>query len=180
MSGKPFEGLGDSPLTRGLAWAYGVGQGAHAALRLSGVREVPIPLISIGNIVVGGTGKTPLAGAIANYLGKTRRVAIVSRGYGGNEKGPARVAPDADPRRFGDEPVELASIAKQATVWVARDRIAGARIAMSAGAQTVLLDDGFSYRGLKRDVDLLVFDERGIGNGMLLPAGPLREPPSAI
>lgn len=176
--GKPFEGLGDGAMARSLAWAYGVGQRTHAALRLREVLKVDAPVISVGNLLVGGTGKTPLTAAIAARLAERGPVAIVSRGYGGRERGPLRVTAGDEPYRVGDEPVEMATLVPQAAVWIARDRVAGARAAVAAGAKIVILDDGFGYRSLHRDADLLVFDERGVGNGRLLPAGPLREPVS--
>lgn len=177
---KPFEGLGTGAVPRGLAWAYGVGSRTHAAIRLRDVRQVSAPVISVGNLLVGGTGKTPVCIAIAEELSKTKRVAVVSRGYGGREKGPYRVMPGADPRLTGDEPVEMAAAVPAAQVWIARDRVAGAEAAVAAGAELVILDDGFGYRGLDRDVDLVIFDERGLGNGLLLPAGPLRESPENV
>jgi tetraacyldisaccharide 4'-kinase len=174
--GKPFEGLGEGAMARGLAWAYGMGQRTHAALRMREVIQAGAPVISVGNLLVGGTGKTPLTAAIAAHLSSRGPAAIVSRGYGGRERGPVRVTAGDDPARVGDEPVEMAALAPQAAVWVARDRVAGARAAVAAGARVIVLDDGFGYRSLHRDADLLVFDERGVGNGRLLPAGPLREP----
>lgn len=180
MSGKPFEGLGGGWLSRGLAWLYGVGQRKHSEARQRTAQSVAVPIISVGNLIVGGTGKTPVALALAQHLAERASVAIVSRGYGGKVKGPVRVGPEDDPQRFGDEPVEIAQDALDIAVWVARDRVAGAQAAIDAGAQLIILDDGFSYRALRRDVDLLLFDERGIGNGRLLPAGPLREPLTSI
>jgi tetraacyldisaccharide 4'-kinase len=173
---KPFEGIGTNRIAKGLAWAYGVGQRTHAAMRLQAVEQIGAPVISIGNLLVGGTGKTPFTSLVAAHFARTKRVAIVSRGYGGTERGPVLVPPHADPARFGDEPVEFAQLAPEAAVWVARDRVAGAKAAVASGAELILLDDGFGYRSLARAVDLLLFDERGVGNGLLLPAGPLREP----
>ncbi len=180
MSERPFEGLGDNPLARSLSWAYRVGQRTHSQYRLRHQEQVDVPIVSIGNIVVGGTGKTPLTAAIGRRLADRHRVAILSRGYGGKERGPLRVLEDSDPYAVGDEPVELANAVPRAEVWVARNRVQGARELETEGAEVILLDDGFAYRSLFRDVDLLVFDERGLGNGLLLPAGPLREDPAAI
>lgn len=178
MSGKPFEGLG--PGAKGLAWAYSLGQRVHAGVRLQNVERAGVPVISIGNLLVGGTGKTPVATAIAQHFSASRKTAVVSRGYGGRAEGVLQVSAATDPAQAGDEPVEIAVAAPQADVWVSRDRMAGAKAAVQAGAELVLLDDGFGYRGLHRDVDLVIFDERGIGNGLLLPAGPLREPVHAL
>lgn len=180
MSEDAFGGIGENPLSRAMAWAYGVGQRTHTAYRERHQETVDVPVISIGNVVVGGTGKTPLTAAIARRLCQNGTVAILSRGYGGKERGPVRVLEDSDPVVAGDEPVELAQAVPSADVWVARNRVLGAREAATEGAEFIILDDGFSYRGLARDVDLLVFDERGVGNGLLLPAGPLRESAEAI
>ncbi len=179
MPGRPFEGIGGGPLGRTLAALYGAGQRWHGNRRAAHVEAVAAPVISVGNLVVGGAGKTPVTVAIARHLA-SRAPAIVSRGYGGTGKGPARVTDGSDPRVVGDEPIEMSLLAPDAAVWVARDRVLGARSAVDAGAGVVILDDGFGYRRLHRDVDLVLLDERGLGNRMLLPAGPLREPVAAL
>ncbi len=180
MAGKPFEGIGEGSLARGLSAAYGLGQRVHSTVRAVRRTRIDVPVISVGNLLVGGTGKTPLTIALANRYCTDCAVAIVTRGYGGRRRGPELVKPDSSTRDFGDEPVEMAARLPGVKVWVAKDRVAGAEKAVADGANLVLLDDGFGYRSLGRDVDLLVFDERGLGNGCLLPAGPLREPVSAI
>ena len=135
----------------------------------------PIPVVSIGNLVVGGQGKTPVAIAVAERLrAQGLEAHLVCSGYGGTEKGPHLVEPETDNfRRVGDEALLLAQVAP---TWVARDRAAGVRAAEAAGAGIAVLDDAHQARSIRKTVSILVVDsEYGMGNGRVMPAGPLRE-----
>jgi tetraacyldisaccharide 4'-kinase len=154
--------------------------GTIARMRLSrGGRRAVAPVVCIGNPTVGGAGKTPMALAVARMLREAGEQPIfLTRGYGGALAGPVLVEPKQHfALDVGDEPLLLAGVAP--TV-VARDRVAGARSAVAAGATVIVMDDGFQNPGLHKDVSLLVVDERrGIGNGRVIPAGPLRVPLAA-
>jgi len=142
---------------------------------LSSVR-LPVPVVVVGNISVGGTGKTPLTIALADALrARGLRPGVVSRGYGGSEAGPVLLDASADPARFGDEPCLIH--AAGTPVAIGRDRPAAARLLLDAGCDVILADDGLQHYRLRRDVEICVIDgPRRFGNRRLLPAGPLREP----
>jgi len=155
--------------------------------RPSALHRAPVPVISVGNLTVGGTGKTPMVAWLARRLKEAGgRPAVVSRGYGGTSgRGPNVVSdgsgPGCGPDECGDEPFLLASSLPGVAVVVGHDRPAGADAAAGLGCDVVLLDDGFQHRRLARDLDIVLLDAaKPFGNGRLLPAGPLREPPSAL
>jgi len=135
----------------------------------------PVPVVCVGNLVAGGAGKTPVALALATHLVSCGvAVHIVTRGYGGRLGGPVRVdAARHDASAVGDEAL---SLAVRAPCWVARDRAQGVGAAAQAGAQLVVLDDGFQNPGIAKTLSLVVVDAAyGFGNGRVIPAGPLRE-----
>jgi tetraacyldisaccharide 4'-kinase len=144
--------------------------------------DVGAPVAVVGNLSVGGTGKTPIASWLAGELREAGlTTAVVLRGYGGRHAGaPLRVTSDTDPRLVGDEAV-LHARRGASLVFVARDRVAAARAAVAAGAQFVVSDDGLQHLRLRRRFEIAVVDgARGLGNGHLLPAGPLRESPCRL
>lgn len=166
---EPGRGLILRPLglVYGAAAAYRMKRPGHSA---------GVPVICLGNLTLGGAGKTPAALAVARLLLAAHlRPFFLSRGYGGTTVGPQRVDLNIDTAAtVGDEPLLLARLAP---TIVARDRVAGARMARRGGASVIVMDDGFQNPSLTKDLSILVVDgKRGIGNGRIFPAGPLRAP----
>jgi tetraacyldisaccharide 4'-kinase len=166
-------------LLQPLGWLYAGVMRARRALYGAGVLRTvrsARPVIVVGNLTVGGTGKTPLTLWLAAALqGQGHRVGIVSRGYGRNARRVQAVSAASDWRSVGDEPVLLARRSGCATV-VAQDRAAGAAALIGQGVDVVVADDGLQHLRLGRDCEILVVDgARGFGNTRVLPAGPLRE-----
>jgi tetraacyldisaccharide 4'-kinase len=143
---------------------------------------LPIPVIVVGNVTVGGAGKTPLALALAGALiERGRRPGIVSRGYGGGNVAPRAVATGDDPRAVGDEPLLYAKAG--IPVWIGHRRAAAAQALVADNPQVdvVIADDGLQHYALARTLEIVVLDAaRELGNGLMLPAGPLREPPARL
>jgi tetraacyldisaccharide 4'-kinase len=140
--------------------------------------RLPVPVIVVGNLTVGGTGKTPLVLWIAESMREMgKHPGILIRGYGGAGDGPRPVGIEDDAALVGDEALLLAERSR-GPVWVGADRAASGRGLLAAHPECdlVICDDGLQHYGLARDVEIAVVDERGLGNGLLLPAGPLREP----
>jgi tetraacyldisaccharide 4'-kinase len=142
--------------------------------------RVPVPVVCVGNLTLGGTGKSPLARLVRARLTALTGLpaAVVSRGHGGQLEGPVRVDPGLHTSRdVGDEPLMLA---RDGPVFIGRDRAAAARLAVQAGMGALVLDDGHQNPALHKDLSLVVVDgETGFGNGWVVPSGPLREPVEA-
>jgi tetraacyldisaccharide 4'-kinase len=140
--------------------------------------RLPVPVLVIGNIFIGGTGKTPLTIWLAQKLREAGyRPGVVSRGYGVRLDAPRLVDAGATPEQVGDEPLLIAQHTG-CPMAVGRDRAAAGRALLAAHPEVnvVLLDDGLQHYALARDLEIMLFDSRGAGNGWMLPAGPLREP----
>ncbi len=138
---------------------------------------LPVPVIVVGNVMVGGVGKTPITMALVQHLkAQGWRVGVLSRGYGRKTSSTLAVTPSSNPHNVGDEPLLMARNC-QVPVFVGVSRVdAGqALLSLHPDVQVLVCDDGLQHLALERDLELCVFDERGVGNGHLLPAGPLRE-----
>ena len=140
-------------------------------------QRLPVPVIVVGNVFVGGVGKTPLVIALVKQLTATGlKVGVLSRGYGRSGEGSQSVTPQSTALEVGDEPLLIAR-ACQVPVFVGKNRFEVGRelLAQNPHVQVIVCDDGMQHLGLTHDLAICVFDERGVGNGWLLPAGPLRE-----
>ena len=178
---------GGAPLLQPLAWVYGslvrARRGAYARGWLKSER-VGKPVVVIGNVTVGGTGKTPLTIWLAERLGEAGLgVGVVSRGYGrarSERAAPHFVECDSPWQSVGDEPLLIRRRTGCPTV-VCANRAAGARALAARGVDVIIADDGLQHLGLARDCEIALLDgARGLGNGRLLPAGPLREPATRL
>jgi tetraacyldisaccharide 4'-kinase len=173
-----------------LLWPLSLVFGAVAAVRrqlyrlgLQRTERVAVPVVIIGNVVAGGAGKTPVTAAIVEHLdARGIPAGIVSRGYGRRARDCREVRAGSDPHLVGDEPLLLAR-ETGVPVFVAPRRADAARalLRLYPGTRVIVSDDGLQHLALARDIEVCVFDDRGVGNGWLLPAGPLREPwPRAV
>ncbi|MBU1397197.1 MAG: tetraacyldisaccharide 4'-kinase [Gammaproteobacteria bacterium] len=171
-----------SPLALLFAAVSGLRRLAYRRGWLTAV-SVGVPVIIVGNITAGGSGKTPLVIWLVNWLrAQGYRPGVVSRGYGGAARGCVEVQPGSPPAEVGDEPL-LIHLKTAAPVVVGRDRVAAARtlLACHPGVDVIVSDDGLQHYRLQRDIELAVIDAAsGLGNGWPLPAGPLREPRSRL
>jgi tetraacyldisaccharide 4'-kinase len=176
---RPRPGL-RARLLQPLGWFYGLAVRLHR--RLVQPERLPRPVVSVGNLTLGGSGKTPLVIALAAELRRRGwRPAVLSRGYGSGRRQPLLVRPELPAAAVGDEPLELVRALPWLPVWVGSDRRCSGRRAIEAGADLLLLDDGLQHWPLARDCDLTLLDaERRLGNGFTFPAGPLREAAAAL
>jgi len=166
-------------LLRGLSKLYNIASKYDQKKRCKHTIKTLLPLISIGNISVGGSGKTPFTIWLAQELKKHHfNPVILCRGDGGKQTCPQLLNQNSLAKDVGDEAVLLHSMS-HCPVISAQDRVAASRMAAEYG-DIILLDDGFQYRQLQRQCDIVLIPSEGFGNGYILPAGPLREPPKAL
>lgn len=179
--GRPF-----SQLLAPLGWCFAAAVWLRRIGYASGVLpvcELPVPVIVVGNITVGGTGKTPLIIWLAEFLKeKGFQPGIVSRGYGGREsKSPQQVRQDSSPELVGDEPVLIAQRTGCPVAVSPKRDVAARELIRHTACNVLLCDDGLQHYALGRDIEIAVLDgDRRLGNGRCLPAGPLREPASRL
>lgn len=167
-----------------VAGLYGGVTGLRHLLYRCGVlraQRLPVPVAVVGNLTVGGTGKTPLVIALVEALrGRGLNPGVVSRGYGGSVRSPILLDASSDPAIVGDEPA-LIALRTSVPIAVGADRVGAARLLVDAGVDVIIADDGLQHYALARDIEICVVDgARGFGNGWLLPAGPLRESRSRL
>jgi len=188
------DGVADRLLLAALmpaGWAYGLAMGLRARLYAAGLlpsHRLPRPVVSVGNLTMGGTGKTPATAWLARYfLARGKRVAVLTRGYGSSAGREPAVVSDGErlflsPAEAGDEPCLLARTVPGLLVVVGRDRYRAGLLALEQLAPDLfLLDDGFQHLRLARDLNLLLLDSRRpFGSGRVFPAGLLREPMTAV
>ena len=172
------------PLLRALSYLYRAGaflRNEAYDLGLLKAHDAGLPVISIGNIIAGGTGKTPFVKFLAQELSKKFKIAIVSRGYRSKieqTSSVVQVTLEMDAASCGDEPYLLARDLPQVQVWVGKNRLMSAKLAKENGAQMILMDDGMQHRKLKRDIEIVLVDgEDPFGKGFFLPRGLLRDSP---
>ena len=164
-----------------LALVFGALAAARAALYRTGLKQstrLPVPVVVVGNIFIGGTGKTPLTIWLVGVLRAAGFTpGVISRGFGSSDAAPRAVSAASNAQQAGDEPLLIARRAA-CPVVVGRDRAAAGRALLAAhpAVDIIISDDGLQHYALQRDVEIMLFDARGAGNGWLLPAGPLREP----
>jgi tetraacyldisaccharide 4'-kinase len=169
-----------SALLTPLSWLYGRLSARRMARQAAQAWRAPVPVVVIGNILVGGTGKTPVTAAVCHFLqARGWRPGILSRGYGTRPGAAPRLSDQAaDSAHLGDEPALLHAITgAPVAVHPRRSLAATALLRAHPDIDVLIADDGLQHTALARDVEIIVQDARGIGNGRLLPAGPLREPP---
>ncbi len=167
-----------------LLWPLSQVYGALTALRrclyrfrLLRTERIGVPVVVVGNVIAGGSGKTPVVMAIVRHLeARGIKAGVVSRGYGRATDDCREVLADSDPRDVGDEPA-LIRRSSRVPVFVARRRVDAGRalLARYPATEVIVSDDGLQHLAMARDIEICVFDDRGVGNGWLLPAGPLRE-----
>jgi tetraacyldisaccharide 4'-kinase len=162
------------PLSRLYGWA----QGHTARLEMRRAERLPAVVLVVGNVIAGGAGKTPLTLTVLEHLHQRGlKAGVISRGHGRKDGGTRAVDSRSSAAQVGDEPLLIWRRA-QVPVWVARQRAQAGRALLQAHpeVQVIVCDDGLQHLALARDIEICVMDDRGIGNGWLLPAGPLREP----
>nr|WP_315471866.1 tetraacyldisaccharide 4'-kinase [uncultured Rhodoferax sp.] len=163
-----------------ISWLYGALTAIHRQTYISGLQrseKLPVPVIVVGNVIAGGAGKTPtVLGVVAHLQSLGFKPAILSRGYGGTHQSPTVVMDTSSAQDVGDEPLLLRR-SSGVPVVVGRDRVAAGKLLLQThtGITHIICDDGMQHYRLYRDVEICVFDSRGVGNGRLLPAGMLRQ-----